>query len=352
MSYSERYSTSVSYSGSVSYSYPASQNGGYGTAHYDGEIPIDVTVNVDTQPFDGSVNHFNSSVDVLTGSVVAMHAAQCAAIQQTGQEVSAALIDGFFGTINTELSQQLQALDSAMKAGFGLIMEQGKAVGTKKIQMEGDFNRICSRYIRLFDDLDNECYKRIYALDKPSFSLSEKVQRQLLSETSGDASALNILGIEEESSIKSLVFVSSLYRRVLLVLQTMRDYINQESDISSLVNSLLSDESVDKNIPLFSPVVWIERDTLEDSSVRHESFIPVFLDQGPIRDKTDNYCSGVPRSGWEAGEEEQKEALDREFKSLAESCFAELNDEAEQRTYKTMLSLWQNSKLVYLKRSK
>ena len=354
MSYSERYSTNIQYSGSVSYSYPASQSGGSGTAHYSGNIPVNVTINVNTQPFDGSVNRFNSSVDVLTGSVVAMNGAQCAAILQTSKEVSASLINGFFGTINTELSQQLQALDSAIKATYGLIAEQGKAVTDKNTQMEGDYNRISSRYIRLFEDLDTECHKRIYALDKPSFLLSENVQERLISESSRNTAALNLLGIEDVSSSETLMFVSSINRRALEVLRTLHEYISQESVINSLVNSLLCDEEIGENIPFSIPVVWTESDTLEGSTVKRESFVPDFINEPRVQlisEKTDEFCSGASPAAWAAPEEPERAALDREFKARAESCFAGSDDETERRIYHTMLSLWHNSEFVSLKRS-
>jgi hypothetical protein len=249
MSYSTRHHASIPYSGSVSYSYPASEHGGSGTAHYSGSVSVNVTINVNTQPFDGSVSHFNNSVDVLTGSVVAMKSAQCTAIHQTATDVSTSIINGFFGTIKTELSQQLQALDSAIKATYGLLLEQGKAVTAKKNVIEGDYNRIASRYIRLFADLDNECYKRIHELDKPSFLLSEKVQKELVSDTTKNTAALNILGIEEISSSKSLLLISSLNRKVLEVLKALHNYVTQESRINSLVNSFLFNEETGENIP-------------------------------------------------------------------------------------------------------
>ncbi|MCL2139990.1 MAG: hypothetical protein FWH41_10750, partial [Treponema sp.] len=114
--------------------------------------------------------------------------------------VSTAIINGFFGTINSELSQQIQALNSAINAGLGLIMEQNKAVTDKNTAMENDYNRISSRYIRLFSDLDEECHKRIYALDKNSFNLSEKVNRELLNESANSASVNNLLLVDEIAS--------------------------------------------------------------------------------------------------------------------------------------------------------
>lgn len=351
MSYSRNYSASIPYSGSVHYTYPASEHGGSGTAHYSGSETVYVTINVNTQPFDGSVNRFKGSVDVLTGSVVAMNTAQCAAILKTANEVSDTVINGFFGTIRTELSQQLQALDSAIKATFGLLMQQGKAVTDKKNVMEGDYNRISSRYTRLFADLDNECHKRIYALDKQSFNLSEKVQKELLMESSSNTTALNLLGIEELSSSKTLMFISSLNRKVHEVLQTLHAYITQETRMNSLINSLLSNDEIDRNIPYCIPVVWTESDMLEGDNVKHESFIPDYVSQQEnkvIVEKTDGFCSGLSQSEWKDIPNAEREALNKEFNILAEFNFADLDNEKEQRVYKTMLSLWQNSNMSLL----
>jgi hypothetical protein len=369
MSYNNNYSTSVPYSGSVSYNYPASENGGSGTAHYSGSIPVNVTINVNTGPFDGSVSRFKASIDTLGVSVAAMHAAQCAAIQQTAGEVSSSLINGFFGTINSELSQQLQALDSAVKAGFALIAEQGKAVIDKKNAMEGDYNRISSRYIKLFADLDSECYKRIFALDKQSFNLSEKVQKELLSESRGNTAAANLLGIEEVSSSETLVFVSSLNRKSLEVIQALHDYITQESRINSLINSFLFDnpivndgainEKTAENILLCIPVTWIESDVTEGRGTDHESFIPEYIDkQGKqaITDKVNAFCGGVSQPNWKPLPEPEKESLNREFNACAEAYFSnteeriegKTEDKTKQRIYQTMLSLWQTAELSFL----
>jgi hypothetical protein len=351
MSYSERYSASVPFSGSVSYTYPASEHGGSGRAHYSGDVPVYVTINVNTEPFDGSVGRFKTSIDALGASVVAMNAAQCAAIHQTAKEVSASLIKGFFGTINSELSQQIQALDSAVKAKFGLIQQQGIAVTEKKNDMEKDYNRISSRYADLFADLDSECYKRIFALDKQSFNLSEKVQKELLSESLSNTAAVNLLGIEEVSSSKTLVFVSSMNRKSLKILKTLHEYITQESNINSLINSFLVNEEIDEKIQLCIPALWIESDMTEGQGANHECFFTEYIDQQSkreITEKTNAFCEDESCSKWKPLAESEKESLNREFNILAESSFANNDEETEQRIYKTMLSLWKNAELSFL----
>jgi hypothetical protein len=350
MSYSQSYNAYIPYSGSVSYRYPASEHGGSDVAYYNIDVPVNVTINVDTEPFDGSVKRFNTSIGALGASVTAMHAAQCAAILKSAEEVSASVINGFFGMINTELSQQIQALDSAIKAGFGLITEQGKAVSEIKNVMEEDYNRISSRYIKLFSDLDNECYKRIFALDKQSFTLSEKVQKQLLCESSSDAAAMNLLGTEEVSSSKTLVFISSLNRKALEVLKTLHDYITQESMINALINSLLLNEEIDKNATFYIPVIWSESDMTEGVSVEQECFVSDHIDQQRkqmIAEKVKMFCSSSS-SSWKDSGKLEKEALNREFNSITESYFSDTSDEKEQRIYRTMLSLWQNTRLSSL----
>jgi hypothetical protein len=333
----------------VSYSYPASQSGGSGTAVYSGEIAVNVAINVNTDPFDGSVHNCNSTIDALTQSVVVMNSAQCAAIQETTQKVSKSLIDGFFGVIKTELSQQLQALDSAIKAGLGLIHEQGKAVSTQKSAMEIDFNRISSRYVTLFANLDEECYKRIYALDKNAFMLSEKVQKQLVSEQTSDSAALSAIEMQEEASSKIFLLISNLNRKAREVLKTLHEYITQESRLTALVDSFLFNERRQEKTPVYVPVLWSECDEIGGTAECRETFSPEYLDQAQkkhIAEKTDAFCSG--NSSWRSISTEEKEALHKAFAVLAEKHFEAKTSDAEQRVYKTTLSLWQNSDLLSL----
>jgi len=350
MSYHQDYHASVPYSGSVSY--PASQSGGY--TSYSGSVDVNIRIIVNTDPFDGSVNRLNTSVIALGGSVTAMNAAQCLAIKKTADDVSSSLINGFFGTISTELSQQIQALDSAIKADFGLLQDQSKAVGDKKDVMNGDYNRITSRYIKLFNDLDEECYKRIIALDKPSFNISQKVLKELISDFSCNAAAMNLLGVDEASSSKLCLFVSAINRKTLDILRTLYSYINQESIIQNTINSLLFSEEINDNVALYLPVIWMESDMLESRGADQNCYITNSFDQQGkkmIADEVNNYCRDKNRAGWKPADGQEKEALGREFSLLAETNFSGAQDAAQQRVYKTMMSLWQNTEISSMERS-
>ncbi|GMO40067.1 MAG: hypothetical protein Ta2F_16120 [Termitinemataceae bacterium] len=351
MSYTQRYQDSITVSGSKTVSYPKSENGGSHTVHYSETVPLDITINVLTEPFDNSVDNTNRSIDILTGAVVAMNASQCAAIEQTAKEVSTHIIDGFFGTIKTELSQQIQALDSAIKAGFGLIAEQGKAVNAQKSVMEGDYNRISSRYVTLFNDLDKECYKRIHALDEQSFNLSEKVQRALLSQTAGNDAAKNLLIILEESTSKAMIAVSTMNRKTSEILNTLHDYITQETRIANLINSFLYDNAVKNNNDLFISIIFSQSSDINAQSNIENCAIPEFItDTGrsAISKQAISFSSNISNNNWCAIHENEKELINREFNSLCESYFSQSND-VQNRVYKTMIELWQKSNLQTLK---
>jgi hypothetical protein len=352
MSYQQNYRASVSYHGSVNVSYPASQNGGSTTVHYSGEVPVNVGIVVNTDPFDGSVLHFNSSIDALTGSVVAMNSAQCAVIKETGAQVSQSIINGFFSTINSELSQQLQALDSAVKANFGLIEQQAKAVAAQRGVMETDYNRISSRYVMLFADLDSECYKRIYALDKQSFLLAQKTREELLSEKYLDNAALNLLEIAEESSSKMLLIVSRLKRKASDVLQTLQDYISQETMIACLINSFLAKETIDQPVTAYSPVLVAETVQLENTGQSYTAYVPDYAGEGQKGEMAKRIiaeCSEGKNVLWTAISADEQEIINKEFAVIAEKHFEGNDDTFEKRVYNTMLSLWQKTDLQSLK---
>jgi hypothetical protein len=323
---------------------------------YDGTITVDIVVDVNTTPFDKSVSGVNGTVDVLTGAVVAMNAAQCAAITQTAEDVSQSLIDGFFGTIKTEISQQLQALDSAIKAGFGLIAEQGKAVSRQREVMEGDYNRISSRYVTLFGDLDAECRKRIVALDKSAFTLSEKVQKELILDSISRESAGNFISAQEESSSRGMILVSGFYSKVRDVIRTLHRYITQETKLTSLIDASLGNEKIDEAAILQVPVIFAKSDMLEGSGETGNCFIPAPIEddkKAAITERVDSYCND-PALSWVDLAEAEREQINKEFLTLGEEEFGDDTGDGlseKRRVYDMLINLWQESKPVTLKRS-
>ena len=182
MSYSRSYSETVYkvVSDTVSYDYPASEKGGRGSVYVEieAQIPVDVNIFVDTSSFDRSVEHCGNNVDLLTGAVVATEVAEIASIKENSERVADTIIGGFFSYIRSEISQQIAELTQNIDAQLMHLKELMQSCRSKKNQMEGDFNRISGRYVKIFEDLNNELSNRIFELDKPTFVFKKETDNQ------------------------------------------------------------------------------------------------------------------------------------------------------------------------------
>jgi len=260
MSYSRKYREriAVPYSGSVRYSYPASEKGGSGTAHYSGTAYEDVNVNieVDTIAFDNSVENCNTNVNLLTGAVVATEAAQIISIDKNAKKVGKTIVDGFFGYIRSEISQQIAELTQGIDSQLMHLRELSKAVIDKKRQMEGDFLRISSRYIKTFDDLNNELSNRIFELDKPTFVFKKELDNQNIRTTNNDlVNTVAIFG-KEGSELQSKISASIAKKRALDTLNKAKVFLWQQKKLNNTVQQSMLNESTESS--QFSPVCFIE----------------------------------------------------------------------------------------------
>ena len=174
MSYTRHFSKTITvhYSGSVSY--PASQSGG--TKSYSGSTKetIHFNVTVDTDPFDESGEHQKDGVDLLTGSVAATEAAQVSSIRENSARIGQTIISGFFKTVKSDISQQITELRTRTDALLVQLNELAKRCNDKRRQMGVDYQRISSRYSKIFDDLNKELDNRIHSIDEPVFRLTRQ----------------------------------------------------------------------------------------------------------------------------------------------------------------------------------
>lgn len=184
MSYRRTFSKTiyVHYSGSVSY--PASQSGG--TVGYSGTASetVHVNIDVDTNPFDNSISVCNTNVGLLTGAVVATEAAQISSIRDNARRVGQTIVNGFFKTISSEISQQIMELTTRVDALLVHLRGLAERCVDKQRQMQVDYQRLASRYMKTFDDLNRELENRIYELDRPTFNFKRESDAQALRSTS------------------------------------------------------------------------------------------------------------------------------------------------------------------------
>ncbi|MEI6854098.1 MAG: hypothetical protein WCL06_14725, partial [Bacteroidota bacterium] len=252
MSYTRRYSETVQKT--VSVSYPASQNGG--STSFTVEIPVDVNIHVDTNAFDQSVQHCDNNVDLLTAAIIATESAEIVSKEVNSRKVADAIIGGFFSYIRSEISQQVAELSQNIDAHLMHLKELAKSCLAKKVQMEGDFNRISSRYVKIFEDLNYELSNRIYELDKAAFVFKKETDNQKIRTSDNDlVNTVAVFG-SESGDLQSKICGSIAKKRALDTLNKTRLFLFQQNKLNTTVRQSMLNENISSSI--YAPVCFIE----------------------------------------------------------------------------------------------
>ena len=101
----------------------------------------------------------------------------------------------------SDISQNMAALLSKINSQIGLIMEKTNQVKKQQQVMEDDYQRTKARYVKVFNDLDEECRKRVLELDKKAFALSEQVQHEQLTELESRQAAFMLTGMNDNTIV-------------------------------------------------------------------------------------------------------------------------------------------------------
>jgi hypothetical protein len=262
----------VYYSGRVNY--PASEHGG--SVSYSGTEYEDVQVNIDveTTPFDNSVASCNNTVNVLTGAVVATEAAQIASIDSNAKKVGSTIVEGFFKTIRSEISQQIAELSSRLDATLAHLHGMAKRCVEKQTQMQDDYQRISSRYLKMFDDLNNELSNRIYELDKPAFVFKNQSDKQAEHTLSGGLASMVAISGAESGDLQARISASIAKKRALDTIRKANTFLVKQKRLNDTINQTVLNESVEAI--RYSPVCFIETQN-EESRIGKNLYQADFL---------------------------------------------------------------------------
>lgn len=278
MSYTRKYHETITVRGSktVTVSYPKSESGGSKsvTVDYIENVPVDVNIHVDSDPFDDSIESCNTNVNLLTGAVVATEAAQILSIDKNAKKVGTTIVDGFFGYIRSEISQQIAELTQGIDSQLMHLRELSKAVIDKKRQMEGDFLRISSRYIKTFDDLNNELSNRIIELDRPTFVFKKELDNQSIRTTNNDlVNTVAVFG-KEGSELQSKISASIAKKRALDTINKAKVFLWQQKKLNNTVQQSMLNEITESS--QYSLVCFIETKA-DKSQISKDLHAPSFV---------------------------------------------------------------------------
>jgi hypothetical protein len=294
MSYRRSFNKTISvhYSGSVSY--PASQNGG--SVPYSGTAHENVTVNidVDTNPFDRSIDGCNNTVNLLTGAVVATEAAQIASIDTNARKVAGTIVDGFFGYIRSDISQQIMELSQKIEAHLLHLRELAKRCVGKQQQMGTDYNRISSRYLKIFDDLNNELSNRIFELDKPAFVFKKESDNHAIRTSGTDLiSTVAVFGLEG-GELQAKISASIAKKRALDTINKANIFLLKQKKLNTTINQSMLNSTIAAT--QYSPVCFIETNNEKGqigTNIYKQDFLPQTYQDAIIEDFQNQHWSVV-----------------------------------------------------------
>ncbi len=252
MSYRRTYTGHIHYSGTVSY--PASENGG--TTSYSGSEPVYITIDVDTNSFDASIDQCNTAVGGLTTAVVATEAAQVESKRQASMKIANSIIKGFFDYVSADLSQKMQELSSQCESMFSALMSYSESCLSKRDQMQDDFNRITKRYAKIFEDLDHETVSRIEVLDRRTFQFADTAQKLVNRAVDSEVLGLATVSADENIRLETVLSCSHVKQQAGTLISKANDYLIGTYRLANSVKGMLTNESDEKDILL--PVMYME----------------------------------------------------------------------------------------------
>ena len=108
---------------------------------------------VDTSEMADSLDHVSSKVSETTLAVVAMQQEVCEIEKQSAEEICENVNRGFFTLQHSQISQKKVLAMSKAEAHLVGLRQSAQSLCRIKEQMTRDFQRITSRYTKLFKSL-------------------------------------------------------------------------------------------------------------------------------------------------------------------------------------------------------
>lgn len=341
MSYTRTVSKPITiyYSGSVSY--PASQNGG--TVSYSGSKTemVNVNVHVDTNPFDNSVANCNQQVNTLTGAVAATEAAQVASVSANAKRVATTIVNGFFKTIGSEISQQINELTNDVESLALHLVELTKRCVEKQRQMGVDYQRICQRYLKVFETLNSELKNRIYEIDRPVFAFRERADEYAQKGSGTDMVSTVVVTGSEEARLQAKLSSTTLKRQAYEMMRHASDYLHRQRDLrSTIAHHMFQGEEAQYYVPLLM-TERTEAGGVKSAFVYTPRQLAKTMNEGQLRET-------IGQRQWMPMSDEERERVVRYFNAQVSAHFATPSAH-DERVRKTMLNLLSNTRMQRVK---
>ncbi|MDP3437583.1 MAG: hypothetical protein Q8S04_10085 [Bacteroidales bacterium] len=252
MGFSKSYKETVSKT--VTVPFEASNKGGTKSVTVD--IPVEINLHFNTDPFSESVKSCENDITMLTAAVVATEEVEVRTKEESSLRVADSVVNGFFSYIRSEISQQVTELVQVAESKQIVLRELIKRSSSVKGQMEKDYNRISSRYIKVFQDLNKELSYRVYELNKYIFNFESETNNHKVRAINSDL--INIIAVfgAECSSLISKISSSVTKKRASDTITKAKNFIITQKRLYHTIQEGIVNE--DRSGDVVVPVCFIE----------------------------------------------------------------------------------------------
>lgn len=240
---------------------------------------VTVHVNVDTNPFDASVDDSARSLGILTDSIVGFKTANVAVKKANEQAIVNHVGSGFLNMIEQNLNLQNVGMEAEMHALAGELKQQCDELSHKHDVMSKDFNRIKSRYMDLFETINKEFKNRMHALIKPCFDFVEQIRKEQNRRVESGLLSMVTTSGKESDSARIAIQASKMKWNAESLINSSCRYIDDNRSLSRAVVTFSLDDN--RNAQFYAPVIIMTG--LSDTSGRENTQIflnPVIGDGG------------------------------------------------------------------------
>ena len=197
-----------------------------------------------------------------------MSAAQVAAIHKNAKQIGSTIVKGFFSTVSSEISQQIAELRSSVDATLLRLNELSKQCADKQRQMQGDYTRLTTRYMKIFSELDTECKNRIFELDRPTFIFKQTTDNSAERATGNDLVSTAAVSGGENSALEARIVASKAKRSAMEALGRANNFLALQRKTEAVIaDSAIAESDAGT---YYAPVCYIE--TKDDSKLSRKSY--------------------------------------------------------------------------------
>ena len=241
-----------------SYDFPIGGDGSSESHNLSHQETVDVDIEVDTSPFDQSIDDCNKHVNALTGSVAATETAQVASINENSKKVAKTIITGFFKNVQADISSQIMQLSQKVDSRLMHLREQAKTLQAKRAQMENDYQRTRARYIKIIEDLNMELEHRVRALDEPIFNMVSSVEEESDRMINADFAEIASVIAKENTALSAQIGAAMTKRRARQAISQASEFLRiQRLTDLTIEKGTISEIRADEG-EFFLPVCYFE----------------------------------------------------------------------------------------------